>query len=145
MEKKTGSLLELIRVPSVIMISLVIVVISNTWGFLDPTLEPHLREVRKCLMKVTLTTSKPKVECNVSHMHAHTYCHNLLLVCYSHFYAVMKILMLIIAYYCVNIDSFLLFMTTLMDISKLSSDDVSLLGKNANPHKEKHRNCIRHL
>ncbi|KDR11631.1 MFS-type transporter SLC18B1-like isoform X2 [Zootermopsis nevadensis] len=44
MEKKSGSLLELIRVPSVIMISLVIVVISNTWGFLDPTLEPHLRE-----------------------------------------------------------------------------------------------------
>lgn len=44
MEKKTGSLLELIQVPSVIMISLVIVVISNIWGFLDPTLEPHLRE-----------------------------------------------------------------------------------------------------
>lgn len=45
MEKKTGSLLELIQVPSVIMISLVVVVISNIWGFLDPTLEPHLREV----------------------------------------------------------------------------------------------------
>lgn len=45
MEKKTGSLLELMQVPSVIMISLVVVVISNIWGFLDPTLEPHLREV----------------------------------------------------------------------------------------------------
>jgi hypothetical protein len=45
MEKKSGSLLELMQVPSVVMISLVIVVISNIWGFLDPTLEPHLREV----------------------------------------------------------------------------------------------------
>jgi hypothetical protein len=45
MEKKTGSLIDLIQIPSVIMISIVIVVISNTWGFLDPTLEPHLREV----------------------------------------------------------------------------------------------------
>lgn len=44
MEKKSGSLRELIQVPSVIMISLVVVVISNIWGFLDPTLEPHLRE-----------------------------------------------------------------------------------------------------
>jgi uncharacterized protein YggT (Ycf19 family) len=52
MEKKSGSLLELIQVPSVIMISLVVVVISNIWGFLDPTLEPHLREVRKCLMNL---------------------------------------------------------------------------------------------
>nr|CAD7394226.1 unnamed protein product [Timema cristinae] len=42
--KKSGSLLELIQVPSVVMISLVIVVISNIWGFLDPTLEPHLRQ-----------------------------------------------------------------------------------------------------
>lgn len=106
MEKKTGSLLELVRVPSVIMISLVIVVISNTWGFLDPTLEPHLREVSKCLMKVTIIRKKPKVESDVSHMHAHTYCHNLLLVCYMYFYAVMEILMPIIAHYCVNIDSF---------------------------------------
>ncbi|PSN30862.1 hypothetical protein C0J52_20666 [Blattella germanica] len=46
MEKKIGSLLELIQIPSVIMISLVIVVVSNTWGFLDPTLEPHLREFK---------------------------------------------------------------------------------------------------
>lgn len=72
MEKKTGSLLDLIKVPSVIMISLVIVIISNTWGFLDPTLEPHLREVSKCLMKFTITRSKPVVESNVSYMHAHT-------------------------------------------------------------------------
>ncbi|XP_067013880.2 MFS-type transporter SLC18B1 [Anabrus simplex] len=42
--KSTGSLMKLIKLPSVIIISMVIVVISNTWGFLDPTLEPHLRE-----------------------------------------------------------------------------------------------------
>ncbi|XP_049855808.1 MFS-type transporter SLC18B1-like [Schistocerca gregaria] len=42
--KHTGSLLHLVKLPSVIVISLVIVVVSNTWGFLDPTLEPHLRE-----------------------------------------------------------------------------------------------------
>jgi MFS family permease len=44
MEKKTGPLNKLMKMPSVIMISLVVVVVSNIWSFLDPTLEPHLRE-----------------------------------------------------------------------------------------------------
>lgn len=32
----------LYKIPSVIVISAIIVVASNTWSFLDPTLEPHL-------------------------------------------------------------------------------------------------------
>ena len=36
---------KLIKLPPVIVVSIVIIVVSNTWGFLDPTLEPHLREV----------------------------------------------------------------------------------------------------
>ncbi|CAG7818533.1 unnamed protein product, partial [Allacma fusca] len=35
---------KLIKLPPVIVVCAVIVVVSNTWGFLDPTLEPHLRE-----------------------------------------------------------------------------------------------------
>lgn len=31
------------KLPSVIIVSMVIVGVSNIWGFLDPTLEPHLR------------------------------------------------------------------------------------------------------
>lgn len=49
----------------------------------------------------------------------------------------------VIAHYCVNIDIFRLFVTTLMDVSKLAGGDDSLLVKNVNPHKEKHRNFIR--
>lgn len=41
---KQGSLLQLLAKPSVLMASCVIVVASNAWGFLDPTLEPHLRQ-----------------------------------------------------------------------------------------------------
>ncbi|KAJ0181292.1 hypothetical protein K1T71_003377 [Dendrolimus kikuchii] len=41
---KTASLTRLIRIPSVIITALVIVIVSNTWAFLDPTLEPHLRQ-----------------------------------------------------------------------------------------------------
>ncbi|KAK3913393.1 MFS-type transporter SLC18B1 [Frankliniella fusca] len=40
----SGSLWQLLKVPSVMVTGLVIVVGSNTWGFLDPTLEPHLRQ-----------------------------------------------------------------------------------------------------
>jgi hypothetical protein len=36
---------KLIKLPPVIVVCAVIIVVSNTWGFLDPTLEPHLREV----------------------------------------------------------------------------------------------------
>lgn len=41
---KSPSMLKLFMVPSVVITGLVIVVVSNTWAFLDPTLEPHLRE-----------------------------------------------------------------------------------------------------
>ncbi|XP_071452139.1 MFS-type transporter SLC18B1-like [Hetaerina americana] len=44
MEGRSGSIIEMMRVPSVIVTSFVIVVASSTWGFLDPTLEPHLRQ-----------------------------------------------------------------------------------------------------
>lgn len=43
--QSSGSLWQLLKVPSVLVTGLVIVVGSNTWGFLDPTLEPHLRQV----------------------------------------------------------------------------------------------------
>ncbi|KAL0273190.1 UNVERIFIED_CONTAM: hypothetical protein PYX00_005926 [Menopon gallinae] len=42
--KKSGSFTEILTDPSVIIISLVIIISSNVWGFLDPTLEPHLRQ-----------------------------------------------------------------------------------------------------
>ncbi|XP_034234198.1 MFS-type transporter SLC18B1-like [Thrips palmi] len=43
-DQSSGSLWQLLKVPSVLVTGLVIVVGSNTWGFLDPTLEPHLRQ-----------------------------------------------------------------------------------------------------
>ncbi|GLG93155.1 Vesicular acetylcholine transporter [Gryllus bimaculatus] len=54
LNKSSGSLSQLLRLPSVIIISMVIVVASNTWGFLDPTLEPHLREFHLTPEKVGL-------------------------------------------------------------------------------------------
>ncbi|XP_049888020.1 MFS-type transporter SLC18B1-like [Pectinophora gossypiella] len=41
---KTASILRLFKIPSIIITGLVIVIVSNTWAFLDPTLEPHLRQ-----------------------------------------------------------------------------------------------------
>ncbi|CAH2268750.1 jg23773 [Pararge aegeria aegeria] len=41
---KTASILKLFKIPSIIITGLVIVIVSNTWAFLDPTLEPHLRQ-----------------------------------------------------------------------------------------------------
>ncbi|KAF4521169.1 hypothetical protein B566_EDAN011619 [Ephemera danica] len=41
---KPGSILSVLRVPSVVIIGLVVIVSANNWGFLDPTLEPHLRQ-----------------------------------------------------------------------------------------------------
>ncbi|CAK1599987.1 unnamed protein product [Parnassius mnemosyne] len=41
---KTASVLSLFKIPSIIITGLVIVIVSNTWAFLDPTLEPHLRQ-----------------------------------------------------------------------------------------------------
>lgn len=43
---KTNSMLELIKVPAVVMTGFVVIVVSSTWSFLDPTLEPHLRQVK---------------------------------------------------------------------------------------------------
>lgn len=42
---KATSLSRLMKVPAVIVTGMVVVVISTTWSFLDPTLEPHLRQV----------------------------------------------------------------------------------------------------
>lgn len=42
--RKTGSIFRLFKIPSIIITGLVIVIVSNTWAFLDPTLEPHLRQ-----------------------------------------------------------------------------------------------------
>ncbi|XP_039745172.1 MFS-type transporter SLC18B1-like [Pararge aegeria] len=41
---KTASIVKLFKIPSIIITGLVIVIVSNTWAFLDPTLEPHLRQ-----------------------------------------------------------------------------------------------------
>ncbi|XP_041974189.1 MFS-type transporter SLC18B1-like [Aricia agestis] len=41
---KSASIFRLFKIPSIIITGLVIVIVSNTWAFLDPTLEPHLRQ-----------------------------------------------------------------------------------------------------
>ncbi|KAF2882673.1 hypothetical protein ILUMI_23497 [Ignelater luminosus] len=41
---KGQSVFKLIKVPAVAVTSLIVVVASSTWAFLDPTLEPHLRQ-----------------------------------------------------------------------------------------------------
>lgn len=46
MKRKSGSFFKILKEPSVIVIGLVLVANSSVWGFLDPTLEPHLRQVR---------------------------------------------------------------------------------------------------
>nr|XP_018903402.1 PREDICTED: MFS-type transporter SLC18B1-like [Bemisia tabaci] len=43
--EQSGSFLKLMTVPSVFIIGLVVMVASTVWAFLDPTLEPHLREL----------------------------------------------------------------------------------------------------
>ncbi|XP_049821942.1 MFS-type transporter SLC18B1-like [Aethina tumida] len=44
LDVKTGSLLNLLKLPPVIFTCLIMVIVAMTWGFLDPTLEPHLRK-----------------------------------------------------------------------------------------------------
>ncbi|XP_066258755.1 MFS-type transporter SLC18B1-like [Euwallacea similis] len=51
--KKT-TVFKLIRVPTVFITGMVVVVISSTWAFLDPTLEPHLRQFNLSPEKVGL-------------------------------------------------------------------------------------------
>lgn len=46
-DNKSGSMLQLMGIPAVMVTASVIVMTSITWGFLDPTLEPHLRQVSK--------------------------------------------------------------------------------------------------
>ncbi|KAK9879737.1 hypothetical protein WA026_006797 [Henosepilachna vigintioctopunctata] len=43
-ERKGGSFTKLLQLPSVLVTCLILVVVAATWGFLDPTLEPHLRQ-----------------------------------------------------------------------------------------------------
>ncbi|XP_017781207.1 PREDICTED: MFS-type transporter SLC18B1-like isoform X2 [Nicrophorus vespilloides] len=44
MNNNSISVLKLIKLPAVIITGLIVVVASSTWAFLDPTLEPHLRQ-----------------------------------------------------------------------------------------------------
>lgn len=44
-ESGNESTWKLVKLPPIFVLSLVVIVASNTWSFLDPTLEPHLREV----------------------------------------------------------------------------------------------------
>lgn len=36
----------MVKIPQVLIVCTIIVVVSITWSFLDPTLEPHLRKVK---------------------------------------------------------------------------------------------------
>lgn len=54
MTDKTTSMVKLVKVPAVVVTGLVVVVISSTWSFLDPTLEPHLRKFNLSPEKVGL-------------------------------------------------------------------------------------------
>ncbi|KAI5704783.1 hypothetical protein M8J76_002683 [Diaphorina citri] len=42
---QTTSLFKLLKIPSVLLIAITVVIASNVWAFLDPTLEPHLRDL----------------------------------------------------------------------------------------------------
>ncbi|KAG5892968.1 hypothetical protein JTB14_015013 [Gonioctena quinquepunctata] len=42
--QRSGSLTSLLKLTPVVMTCFIMVVVSMTWGFLDPTLEPHLRK-----------------------------------------------------------------------------------------------------
>ncbi|KAJ8920986.1 hypothetical protein NQ315_015781 [Exocentrus adspersus] len=43
---KSGSLKNLLKLPPVIITCLIMMIVAMTWGFLDPTLEPHLRKFK---------------------------------------------------------------------------------------------------
>lgn len=49
-EGVSESMWKLFRIQPIIIIALVIVIVSNTWGFLDPTLSTHLSEVTCILL-----------------------------------------------------------------------------------------------
>ncbi|XP_008193647.1 MFS-type transporter SLC18B1 [Tribolium castaneum] len=48
------SICRLIRVPTVVITGLVVVIVSSSWAFLDPTLEPHLRQFNLTPEKIGL-------------------------------------------------------------------------------------------
>ncbi|XP_044750167.1 MFS-type transporter SLC18B1-like isoform X2 [Coccinella septempunctata] len=54
MSSKSTSFFKLIRIKEVLVIGLVVVFASSTWAFLDPTLEPHLRQFDLTTGKVGL-------------------------------------------------------------------------------------------
>lgn len=51
---KTTSMINLIQIPAVVITGLVVVVVSSVWAFLDPTLEPHLRDFNLSPEKIGL-------------------------------------------------------------------------------------------
>ncbi|XP_049822563.1 MFS-type transporter SLC18B1-like isoform X2 [Aethina tumida] len=53
-ENKSTSIFKLIKVPAIVVTGLVVVVVSSTWAFLDPTLEPHLRQFNLSAEKIGL-------------------------------------------------------------------------------------------
>ncbi|KAK9879739.1 hypothetical protein WA026_006799 [Henosepilachna vigintioctopunctata] len=54
MSNKSTSFFKLIKIKEVLVVGLVIVFTSSTWAFLDPTLEPHLRQFSLTPEKVGL-------------------------------------------------------------------------------------------
>ncbi|XP_044742463.1 MFS-type transporter SLC18B1-like isoform X2 [Chrysoperla carnea] len=54
MGSKTSSIFDLLKLPSVLVTGFVVIIVSNTWGFLDPTLEPHLRGLHLSPEKIGL-------------------------------------------------------------------------------------------
>lgn len=54
MANKSTSIYKLIKIPAVVVTGLVVVVTSSTWAFLDPTLEPHLRQFNLSPEKIGL-------------------------------------------------------------------------------------------
>lgn len=51
---KNTTVFKLIKVPAVCITGMVVVIVSSTWSFLDPTLEPHLRQFNLTPGKVGL-------------------------------------------------------------------------------------------
>ncbi|KAJ3654933.1 hypothetical protein Zmor_014084 [Zophobas morio] len=48
------SICKLIKVPTVVITGLIVVIVSSSWAFLDPTLEPHLRQFNLTPEKIGL-------------------------------------------------------------------------------------------
>lgn len=48
----SGSFWKLVKIPAVFVVSIIIVISSNVWSFLDPVLEPHLETVSIITSKI---------------------------------------------------------------------------------------------